>query len=119
VAGFFVTSASHAKNAAEVARDQAIAERDSAQADLTEAQAHATSLQSQYTSAESRAENLQAQVDASAWKARAFHDDNACINAIIAAYNASTYQIQLGAAMDNTFHNGACEKVFSFSAKNS
>jgi uncharacterized protein HemX len=124
-AGFLAMSSNQGKSAAEAARDQAIAERDSARASLVDAQASLddaqsdmSTLQSQYESAQSEVDSLQNKVAASAWKVRAYNTQNACIDSIIAAYNSVTYQVQLGPALDNTFRNGPCEKVFSFTRKN-
>lgn len=117
-AGFFAMSSNEGKSAAEAARDQAIAERDSARASLDDAQSDLSTLQSQYKSVQSEVDSLQNKIAASAWKVRAYNTQNACIDSIIAAYNAVTYQVQLGPALDNTFKNGPCEKVFSFTRRN-
>jgi uncharacterized protein HemX len=112
-------SVTQAKGHAEAAKNAAIAGSDTAKSNLSSAQAQISSLEDQKATAEAQVQSLQNQVDASAWKVQAYARENACIDAIIAAYNAVTYLTQLGSAMDNTFHNGACERVFSFSAKNS
>jgi aminopeptidase N len=116
--GFLLVSANQAKRAA-------VASQETASKSLNDAQAQVASMEAEIASAESQAQNLQSQYDAlkasaeaSAWKAAAYTKMNACMDAIIAAYNAVTYEQELGPAMNNTFHNGDCERVLSFADKN-